>query len=258
MAVLWLWLVLLQFNLINQTVLPEEDVENKPWRPIPAGRISLQNAISARWISILTCGLVSSYFGAPVFVQSVLFTCMASLYNFCDGDRNGFAKNLITGLGTYSLALGTTLVAGEKAFSLLRTEYEPNVYIHTACNTPSLSETLDCRKYPELSVFFCILVTTVHAQDFRDVEGDQLVGRQTIPMNFPQISRASMPVFLPAWSIAIAVLFNIPAWMAAAYVALSVVVGLRFVFMRDPKADSVSYDLYNVSLSPAIHCSKRS
>lgn len=113
LAVFWLWSILLQFNLINQTVLPEEDAENKPWRPIPSGRISLRDAIVARWISIPACALVSLNFGTPVFVISVLFTCMASAYNFCDGDRNGFAKNLITGLGSCSLALGTTLVAGK-------------------------------------------------------------------------------------------------------------------------------------------------
>lgn len=113
MAVFWLWSVLLQFNLINQTVLPEEDAENKPWRPIPSGRISLRSAIIARWISIPACALISAYFGTPVLVSCILFTFFASLYNFFDGDKNGFVKNLINGFGSCSLALGTTLVAGK-------------------------------------------------------------------------------------------------------------------------------------------------
>jgi 4-hydroxybenzoate polyprenyltransferase len=111
-AVFWLWSVLLQFNLINQTVLPEEDAENKPWRPIPAGRITLRNAIILRWISIPLCAMLSSYFGTATLVSCILFTFFASLYNFCDGDKNGFVKNLINGFGSCSLALGTTLVAG--------------------------------------------------------------------------------------------------------------------------------------------------
>jgi len=104
-------MVLLQFNLINQTVLPEEDAENKPWRPIPSGRISLRNAIILRWISIPLCALISSYFGTAVLISCIMFTFWASVYNFFDGDKNGFVKNLINGFGSCSLALGTTLVA---------------------------------------------------------------------------------------------------------------------------------------------------
>ncbi|KAJ2918911.1 hypothetical protein MD484_g1507, partial [Candolleomyces efflorescens] len=233
-AVFWLWSVLLQFNLINQTVLPEEDAENKPWRPIPAGRITLRNAIILRWISIPLCAMLSSYFGTATLVSCILFTFFASLYNFCDGDKNGFVKNLINGFGSCSLALGTTLVA--------------------ACDTASapLSETLHWKNFPELTIFFFVIITTIHAQDFQDVDGDREVGRNTIPMILPEISRISMPIVLPLWSVIIVALCHPPSWLAAVFVGLSMVIGFRFLLMRRVQDDKFSYILYNAWLSLTI------
>ena len=49
----WVWINLLLFNVSNQSqpgaVL--EDTENKPWRPIPAGRLSAKHA--RKYIGIL-------------------------------------------------------------------------------------------------------------------------------------------------------------------------------------------------------------
>lgn len=113
MAVLWLWSLLLQFNLMNQTV-SLEDTENKPWRPVPSGRISLHNARIARWIIIPACIIISWVCGgAPVLAPCVVFICGGMPYNFHGADKNGFVKNLMNGLGLSTLALGTALVASK-------------------------------------------------------------------------------------------------------------------------------------------------
>lgn len=118
-----------------------------------------------------------------------------------------------------------------------------------ACDTTSdsLAEALGGRNYPELTILFFVLVTTVHAQDFRDVEGDRAIGRNTIPMILPEVSRLSMPIFLPAWSILIARSVDCSVCVAVGYVGLSIVAGFRFLFMRRIEDDRTSYNLYNVS-----------
>jgi len=46
-----------------------------------------------------------------------------------------------------------------------------------------------------------IILSTIHAQDFRDEVGDKLMGRQTIPIVWPEGSRVWILVMLTAWSV---------------------------------------------------------
>ncbi|PVH93922.1 hypothetical protein DM02DRAFT_603295 [Periconia macrospinosa] len=45
-VVVWLWLLVLQFCIHNQSSRQsiKEDLYNKPWRPLPAGRITIQRS----------------------------------------------------------------------------------------------------------------------------------------------------------------------------------------------------------------------
>jgi 4-hydroxybenzoate polyprenyltransferase len=54
-AVFWTWLHLLQFCISNQSLDPEEDASNKPWRPIPSGLVSVARARTLRWILLFSC-----------------------------------------------------------------------------------------------------------------------------------------------------------------------------------------------------------
>ncbi|KAJ2925190.1 hypothetical protein H1R20_g11902, partial [Candolleomyces eurysporus] len=142
-----------QFNINNQAISPEEDAKNKPWRPIPSGRISLRNAMILRWISVVYCCLLSFYLRKAVLIPSAFFTCFVFVYNYLGWDRNGFMKIFMLAYGYPNMALGAVLVA--------------------ECPGPApLAEILDWKKYPELIVFSLVIATTVHAQDFQDVEGD--------------------------------------------------------------------------------------
>ncbi|KAJ2927761.1 hypothetical protein H1R20_g9331, partial [Candolleomyces eurysporus] len=233
-AVLWLWSILLQFNLNNQTASPGEDAKNKPWRPIPSGRISLRNAIILRWISVAYCCILSLYLRTTTLIPSILFTCLVVLYNFFGWDENGFIKNLMNGFGYSAMALGTVLAA--------------------ECSSPSesITEVFNFAKYTELIVFFLILVTTIHAQDFQDIEGDRETGRNTLPMMFPVLSRVTMLLFLPLWTTLVANFCNPPIWLGTLYLALSLIVGVRFFVYRRSQDDEWTYFAYNIWLSFTI------
>lgn len=58
-AAIWTWLHLLQFTVSNQSLDPEEDASNKPWRPIPSGLISVGCARALRWVLLPLCFLFS-------------------------------------------------------------------------------------------------------------------------------------------------------------------------------------------------------
>lgn len=95
---------------------------------------------------------------------------------------------------------------------------------------------------------FMIILTTIHAQDFRDEVGDRTEGRETIPIIMPRAGRLSMPVGLMFWSLVLIIGWCRSVALGTALVGMAVWVGSRFYFARDADSDKTSYLLYNVSL----------
>ncbi len=95
-----------------------------------------------------------------------------------------------------------------------------------------------------------IIGTTIHAQDFRDVEGDKLKGRTTLPIAYPRGSRWSVLVAILGWSVALARWTSMVHWaLKIAYVTMGACVGCVFVLHAKVENDRKSYDAYNVSKS---------
>lgn len=96
-----------------------------------------------------------------------------------------------------------------------------------------------------------IFATTLHCQDFKDEEGDRMIGRKTLPILFPSLARISVMVGLPFWSFVLTCLWKIDVICSAAFVAYAGLVGMRFVMLQGTHADRKSCQLYSVSpLSP--------
>lgn len=121
-CVLWVWLHVLQFNLSNQVRDPEEDRSNKPWRPLPSGRITLANTFILKYITIATCLLWSYSYGPCVLTPSAFLTLLIHMYHEMRGDQHWLTKNLMCSGGYACFATGTTLVAGI-AFSRTHESY---------------------------------------------------------------------------------------------------------------------------------------
>ena len=117
-CLLWLWLHVLQFNLSNQIRDPEEDRRNKPWRPLPAGRMTLANVFILKYITTVACLLVSYSYSTSVFMFSACFSVIVLIYHEMHGDQHWLSRNLFNSLGFCCFATGSTLVAG-MALSML-------------------------------------------------------------------------------------------------------------------------------------------
>jgi 4-hydroxybenzoate polyprenyltransferase len=92
-----------------------------------------------------------------------------------------------------------------------------------------------------------IFATTIHAQDFKDIEGDRKIGRRTIPIVLPVFSRVTVIIPMVLWSFGLGRVWDLGAEVAAPFVALALVVGGRFLLFRSVAEDQVSFYLYNVS-----------
>ena len=91
-----------------------------------------------------------------------------------------------------------------------------------------------------------VFATTIQTQDFKDVEGDRLIGRQTLPIVWPEVARHTVLPLMLAWSICLSIMWDIGAEVAVPFIGLAVFVGLRFFVKRDIPADQLSFYLYNV------------
>ncbi|KAJ4480949.1 UbiA prenyltransferase family [Lentinula aciculospora] len=223
LAVFWLWIVLLQVTLTNQTVgnSPAEDAINKPNRPIPSGRISHKTARALRWIMLPIDLIISVKMGA--FPAATGISILTALYNEGGLDEHWFTKN------------------GCCAFFYGAFEY---------ANTPTLS-------INQLAGIICsglIAWTTIHAQDFRDDEGDRLRNRKTFTLLYPELSRLTIPVALIGWSLALFYFSQVRIVAKAVTLMLAIWVGFRFYALRDTQNDKWSYDMYDVWLVAAHYC----
>ena len=115
-----------------------------------------------------------------------------------------------------------------------------------------MAEIFNWKKYPELITFALVIATTVHAQDFQDVDGDREIGRNTVPMMFPLLSRVVLLFLVPLWTIVITLFSGPPMWLGAMYYGLSLVVGIRCVLYRSPKEDAWTNFFYSVSFTRGI------
>ncbi|KAF8511132.1 UbiA prenyltransferase family-domain-containing protein [Hysterangium stoloniferum] len=224
-VLIWIWLHLLQFCISNQTNCPEEDAVNKPWRPIPAGRITVTDARILYYCVVVACLLFS--FERGVLPASILICVTTMAYNYGGLHRRVILRNACNAVGYASFELGATQLAGNRA-------------IRSSGLIAILASSL-------------IVFTTIHAADFRDEKGDRLEGKITIPIAFPEASRIGMPLSLTLWSTTLGLIWNVDYVLASILLAVGSIVGLRFFLLRNPSADRTSYLLFNVCIAAAIY-----
>ncbi|KAH9990691.1 UbiA prenyltransferase family-domain-containing protein [Russula vinacea] len=218
-TVLWLWVHTLQLGLANQT-LPyalSEDLVNHPDRPLPTGRITIRQARTLRWMMIPLCFLLSATYGPRTLLTSFGVSLFVLAYNECGGARSHWlVRNVLNAIG-YALAeAGATLVACQS-----ESDTDSTVWIAVVLSAG-------------------IILTTIHTQDYKDVLGDAISGRVTLPIAYPAMSRAATAFF---WT------WHLDDVAAAVLGVLALVVGISFVARTDSRSDKVSFYWYNVWLS---------
>ena len=105
-----------------------------------------------------------------------------------------------------------------------------------------------------LAVFLSagIFFSTIHTQDFKDVEGDALVGRRTLPIVSPNHARKTVIVGLWVWTLLCNTAWNVDYITGSAFFALATFIGIRFLTMKTVHEDQVSFYIYNVSPSVCV------
>ncbi|KAI6138756.1 UbiA prenyltransferase family [Pisolithus thermaeus] len=222
---LWVWIHMLQFNLSNQAHSAHEDAINKPWRPLPSGRITVDEISRFRWLLLIVCLCLSGWHGAGVLSASAAFSLAEILHEDLRFNLDPVLRNHCNVGGYLALELGATIILSSK----------------TSVDRTSLVALLSSG---------LLLVTTIHAQDFADVNGDSLSGRRTFPIIAPEGSRLYMLAALPIWSIALSMFWGLGPLCGILFLA-GLFVGSRYYQFRDERHDQSSYLIYKVWLLAA-------
>ncbi|KAF8999254.1 UbiA prenyltransferase family-domain-containing protein [Cyathus striatus] len=224
-SVLWIWIIVLQFNLYNQLYGLNEDKKNKPWRPLPSGRVTVRTVSILRCIATIMACFISWIYGIQVMAASSIFTILIFLYHTLHGDRHWMMKNILNAAGYGCLAWGSSLVASNDRSGL------------------------DWERTYALSLLVGVIATTIQAQDFQDTEGDRLMGRRTAPMIWPMTCRYTLLLILIIWATLLGHIWILSAIFRTTYIIVTFLVGGRFCFKTDPTDDEWSYFYYNMWLA---------
>lgn len=108
-SVFWTWLYLLQFCVSNQSLSPDEDERNKPWRPLPSRRISFRHALIIRWTLLPLCIVLSVFHN--VTAVGLILTLGILLHNELRLDAHWFTRNVLNALGYAVFDAGATAIA---------------------------------------------------------------------------------------------------------------------------------------------------
>ncbi|KAH6642045.1 UbiA prenyltransferase family-domain-containing protein [Boeremia exigua] len=213
---LWLWLVILQFCVQNQRGVSSvaEDSINKPWRPIPSGRMTSEQADKLLAIaSLLAMTLSYSLNIMPIFI---VYVFLITTYNdYGGGNKSGVIRNLFCGAG-FSCYFGGAL---------------------TIAIGPECRMSYDAWKWTAI-VAAGILLTTIQTQEFRDEAGDKARGRRTLVTELGR-KPALWTVFVTVafWSVYVPLGFFTGGWLTALLPMLTGGTLLAIAFQAYGKGD---------------------
>lgn len=223
----WIWLHLVVEDLSNQRKAESiaEDAMNKPWRPLPSGRLSSREALGLVWASVVLAIVTSLLLGAVA--PSVSFMILVWLYNEAEICKTSPGlRNLLNVLGLACFGWGgiSVLNAGGSL----------------------ISQKAQWMLYRWLAVVGAAGFTTIQAQDLPDMVGDAARGRKTMPLLYGEgITRWSMAISVMFWSVVCLLFCNVTSklvWCAPLGIA-SLMAGTT-LFSQKVSSDELVWKLW--------------
>lgn len=225
LVLLWTWLNTLVFDLANQR-RPEsvlEDKLNKAWRPLPAGRISEDQTRRLLFVAIpLTLALI--HFCIRATEETAILFCLTWMYNDLGGSDDSFiVRNLVIAVAYTFYGSGA---------------------LRVACQPPQCE--LNDNATSWLFIIGCIIFTTMHVQDLKDMAGDRARDRKTAPLVIGETcTRYCIAATILFWSVVCPWYWQTGLGLWAALVSFGLLVASRAVLLRYQAADVTTWKLWS-------------
>jgi 4-hydroxybenzoate polyprenyltransferase len=230
---LWVWLHLLPLDINNQrgAASVEEDRRNKPWRPLPKGRISSRAARFSMLLSYAAAQGFSLWAGAGV-PQGLALLFLGIVYNNLGGaNASCLLRNALNALGYLCFLSGALEVAlGHPVLLGLDS---------TALSSPRL--------LVWLAIIGGIILTTIHAQDMYDQIGDAARHRRTVPLVIGDTAaRWMIACCTIIWGALCPVFWDTKAAATSLSVSLAAIVAARSLVFRTVQSDRTTFVVWNI------------
>lgn len=224
LVLVWNWLNLLPLVMSNQISKEstEEDRGNKPWRPLPAGRVTRQETKSLMILGYLVAFSSSLILGGTA--ECVALILQGWIYNFFGGgNKSILARHFVNATGILTFAAGASRVACLQS----GTELHP-------------------RSWLWFIVLGGVILTSIQIQDLSDRFGDSMRGRRTIPILLSDgLSRLTIAIPVAVWSFLCPAFWGSDPRGFALPVSLGSLVIFRLYCYRSVDADRLSYKIWN-------------
>lgn len=220
----WVYLNNLPFSFSNQVSASaiEEDTINKPWRPIPAGRITAKK-VARMIIPGYLVALTYSYF-TNTMAPTVSLVFLGWCYNssFVSGSEDWVLRTLLNAFGFPAFLWGALQAA------LFQTGLQD-------ASGPLSAWTIMKGWFAIIS---CVIFVTVHVLDMYDQEGDQARGRLTLPLVIgDRLARRCLAIASIASSLGTCYFWNCLGLSGLLPLSLGTLVAVGTLSSKSPKAD---------------------
>ncbi|OLN85291.1 Digeranylgeranylglyceryl phosphate synthase [Colletotrichum chlorophyti] len=216
------WYSVLVFDLANQKA-PEsvaEDLVNKPWRPIPAGKVTPEQTRKAMLFAI-PAALVFNY-ALDVWREGAFILIITWLYNDLRGGDELIRDVLIAiAYGLFNAASLKIAIGGDADVSI------------------------SLEGYVWATIVSAVILTTMQVQDLKDQEGDRGRGRATIPLFFgDRASRLSLTALVPCWSCVCVYIWHVHLWVALLPILSGALVVVGVLRTQSPETDAQAWKMW--------------
>ncbi|KAL8770191.1 MAG: hypothetical protein Q9209_004033 [Squamulea sp. 1 TL-2023] len=223
-VIIWNWANLLIEDIANQRLPASvlEDALNKPWRPIPAKRISPDES---RHLLILWIPLVCFFsWLLGVAQESTAVIVMAWMYNDLGGSSDDwFIRNALNAIALTTWYAAATVIILKRNGSSQLTE----------------------QTWVWLCAVGATIMTTVQTQDLPDMHGDSAIRRKTMPLVFGEkFTRWLTAALIIMWSFICPALCDVNVKGYVAIMLVGVVLAIRMICYTSTAADRFSWKLW--------------
>lgn len=109
---IWTWLHLILCNVSNQVRAKDEDAINRPWRPLPSGRITVRQALVFRWTMVALCITWSATYGLDMVGATFGLVATTFFYDEAGLANHPIGKNFCNVGGYTAFEMGATKIMG--------------------------------------------------------------------------------------------------------------------------------------------------
>ncbi len=199
-----------------------EDKVNKPWRNIPAGRMTSEQYRRLLLLVIPLALGISWYL--DVTMESASLIILNYMYNDMEGaDEHFVFRNAFNVGGFFSFELG-----------VLRIMY-------------GSEGALNSTAYVWLAIIGAVTFTTISVQDLKDQKGDKLRGRQSAPLVLGNLlTRWTIALLVLLWSVICPFFFQAEWWIYIGIVAVGILVGATVLRPENVANDKLAFNRWTV------------